>query len=278
MPTTIELKSEAASLAPGGLATSDGSPFAVSTAEWRAVNDFVIAINSTDPGTTAEFTSLVPAYADLRKSSAAWPSQTLPNLIRLSQDIYQHGAVTVPNVYPKLEAMLQKWETSSPSAADQQDFQLLLKTVQNSARTNASAAMAIVPDLRSLMTAIEVTNQEFPNALASIMAGGFSPSGDPTHLSDAIIAAINQMAANLARLAALLSVLQTPPVEDIERIEGAFTAIANDLDSLQSWVLTQINDKVPVLGELAIESAMQQWQSVASEAQAFAANAGSFSK
>jgi hypothetical protein len=35
---------------------------------------------------------------------------------------------------------------------------------------------------------------------------------------------------------------------------------------------------VPVLGELAIESAMQQWQNVASEAQAFAANAGSFSR
>lgn len=277
MPTAIELQPQAASLVPGSLATSSGSPFAVSTDEWRALNDFTAGINATDSNTTAQFVSLVPAYSDLKKSCAGWRSQTLPNLIRLSQDIYQHGAVTVPSVYPRLQTILQKWENASPSAPDQQAFRALLKTVQDSARTNATAAAAIVPDLRALMTAIEVTNQQFPDAMGQIMAGGFSPSGDPDHLSDAIIAAINQMAANLARVAALLSVLHTPPVADIQRVEGAFASIAGDLDNLQSWVFTQIDAKEPVLSELAIDSAILQWQRVASESRAFAANAASFS-
>lgn len=261
-------------LGPGALRGPAGSPFTITPDQWRSIDAFLDNVNSTGAETTARFVKLMPAYAKLKQSAATWKASTFPGLIGLARGIIEYNQATVQQSYPELDTLAGAWQTRAATADEVARFNTIITDGNARAQRNATAAQAIVHDLDSLTEAVKETNDQSQTAIATALAGGAGGAG-PGGQTDQIVALIGQIAQGLSQLAAIQSVLGTPPVLDIERVRGAWGATSDDLGGLKTWIMSAIDSREPFLAQLNIEAAISEWQTLAGEAGSFIQNATS---
>lgn len=269
------MKTIQANMGPGTLQTPSGSPFAIPIQQWNNISVFLANVNGTSAASLANFISVIPAFADLKKCAADWQGGTYANLIGLAKSISQYGTNTATVVYPQLDTMLNQWTNGNPSASQQTAFSQLLQPTVDAAKRHGQLAATLASQLQALATAVELTNAELPGAISNLMAQAMSdPSGDSGDLANRLVDQVTAISQQLGQLASLLAAVgTTPPVQDIQRVEGAWSAIANDLGNLYSAVLSQIASEEPFIADLDLQVAIGEWKDVASEAQAFANSA-----
>jgi hypothetical protein len=266
------MKTIKAELGVGALQTSANSPFVVPARQWNNITSFLDGVNGASADSTRNFVSLMPAYADLRKCAADWTVTTYPDLIALANGISQYGFHVATVVYPQLDAMLKLWTATAPSKSQQSSFTQLFQPTLDAARKNGQLAANLASQLQLLGSAVAVINQELPGAISNLMADAMGDPGssDPSSLANHLVDQINAISGQLAQLASLLSAVGTPPLTDIQRVQGAWGGISDDLQGLYNNVLTQIVSEEPFIADLDIQVAIAEWQAIASEAQAFA--------
>ena len=140
------------------------------------------------------------------------------------------------------------------------------------ASANAALAGTLAAQLQALSATLEQVNQGKAAALAGLMAppGGAWNQGSGG-LSARLAAEMAAMAQREAQLAALLSVVAVVPVASVEHLRGAWGGIAADLGAGQDALAAAIAEQEPFLLGCDLAMAALQWQQVADEAAAFAA-------
>src|SRR5688572_10077109 len=115
----------------------------------------------------------MPAFATLKASAVKWKSTTLPNLINLSQGIYNYGANTVAVQFPRLRQLLETMKREIPpnSAAD---FHNIMSTILVAAQQNTALASTIAKEFETIDTSVQVSKPQIEHYLASL-----SPSQPP---------------------------------------------------------------------------------------------------
>jgi hypothetical protein len=260
-------------LSPGALRTASGSPFEISFEQWKGIHEFLTNVDSTTPETVAAFSRLMPAYADLKRSAAKWPSSTFPSVIQLSQGIVDYNANVVRVNYPKLDALAGRWQTQAPTPAERAEFDGMISASLDHAQRDSATAAAVVHDLQVLMDAVDATSNQSETAISAALAGAYAGGSGSGDFSTELVNQVQQIAQSLAQVAAIESVIGQPPARDIERIRGAWGAIGDDLERLRKSVLAEIAKEEPFHAQLDVEVAMNEWGTLAAEAQAFARNA-----
>src|SRR5688572_33061724 len=99
-------------LRPGSRKSPNGSLFEVPISQWKTINNYLGSVAAFDIPANSQ--SAMPAFATLKASAVKWKSTTLPNLINLSQGIYNYGANTVAVQFPRLRQLLETMKSEIP--------------------------------------------------------------------------------------------------------------------------------------------------------------------
>ena len=254
-------------LRPGSLTSSNGSPFEVPISEWKTINDYLTTVASTD--IPAGAVSALLALVTLKASAVKWKSTTLPNLISLSQGIYNYGANTVVNQFPRLKQLLQTMQSNIP-ANSAADFHNIMSTILTAAKQNTALATTIANEFATIDTSVTASRGQIADYLASLPP---PPSRlAPRHGSRAsedspeVIYGDRAPSALETQMSQLRSLSRSPPQSEIERVRGACSSITDDLKSFQSTVNVEIASSSPFLADLNLDVAVSEWRDLASEA------------
>jgi len=263
-------------LRPGSLKSSNGSPFEVPISQWKTINDYLGSVAAT--GIPPNAVSALPAFTTLKASAVKWKSTTLPNLINLSQGIYNYGANTVVNQFPRLKQLLQTMQSNIP-ANSAADFHNIMSTILTAAEQNTALATTIANEFATIDTSVQTSKAEIQNYLASLSPP--PPRLEPRHGSRAFLdepeapfehRAPSEFENQMSRLWQLSC---APPQSEIERVRGAWSSISDDLKFFQSTINEEIASSSPFLADLNLDVAVSEWRDLASEARQFSENLSS---
>jgi hypothetical protein len=237
-------------LGPGPLGAS---PFALSGNGWHAVQSYVAQIVALPPDQISLLSGLIDGFGDLESACQTWQDTTFPQIVALAQAVEAYGAQTVPTAYRKLDSLLATGDQSALTVLD---------GLGTDADRLASAAGALVGPVQTLADA----TAHVQASLQQQMAPQVTARADVANPWAPVIA---KLAALLSSVAAVLGSLQASPLGVVQKIQGAWTAIAADLAVTHDWVAKQIQPGQPFLADLAIQAAIDDWASTAAEAGAF---------
>jgi hypothetical protein len=246
-------------LQPGSFEAANGSSFELSVSVWRAVDDFLTKVAAVQ--TTAKIDAAIPAFAVLKAAAVKWKWTTLPNLFGLLQDIYGYGDETVARRFPRLKQLLQTMQSEIPANAAA-DFHRIMSEILEEAEENTELAISIAKDLETIDTSVQAVKQQIEDYMADTVGGGAAEGKEEEE-----VALISALGNRLPELASLLSAFGTPPRTDVERVRGAWSSLADDLNGFQSTVKQEIATSNPFLAELNLDVAISEWRDLAEEAQ-----------
>ena len=254
-------------LRPGSLTSSNGSPFEVPISEWKTINDYLRSVVAIDiPANTQ---SALPAFATLKASAVKWKSTTLPNLINLSQGIYNYGANTVVDQFPRLKQLLQTMQSNIP-ANSATDFRNIMSTILTAAEQNTALATTIAQEFATIDTSVTASKGQIQDYLKSV-----SPPPPPPGKGE--IGGHRPHSYFEFQMYQLWLLSCAPPQSEIERVRGAWSSISDDLNFFQSTVNEEITSSSPFLADLNLDVAVSEWRDLANEARQFSENLSSLS-
>jgi hypothetical protein len=262
---------------PGSLKSSKGSPFEVPISQWKTINDYLGSVAATDIPPNA--VSALPAFTTLKASAVKWKSTTLPNLINLSQGIYNYGANTVVNQFPRLKQLLQTMQSNIP-ANSAADFHNIMSTILTAAEQNTALATTIANEFATIDTSVQASKAQIQNYLASVSPPQ-PPQLEPRHASRAgehgpeAVYGYRPHSYFEFQMYQLWQLSCAPPQSEIERVRGAWSSISDDLNNFQSTVNDEIASSSPFLADLNLDVAVSEWRDLASEARQFSENLSS---
>lgn len=253
-------------LRPGSLNSPNGSLFEVSISQWKAINTYLGNVAAIDIPANSE--SAMPAFVTLKASAVQWKATTLPNLINLSQGIYNYGANTVAAQFPRLQQLLETMKSEIPpnSAAD---FHHIMSTILVAAQQNTALAITIAKEFETIDTSVQVSKKQIQDYLASLSPSAPPPGFSGARSSTRAHSYFEFQMYNLWQLSC------APPQSEIERVRGDWSSISDDLKSFQSTVNEEIASSSPFLAKLNLDVAISEWQGLASEARQFSENLSS---
>jgi hypothetical protein len=248
----------------------------VSISQWKTISDYLGSVAATDIPPNA--VSALPAFTTLKASAVKWKSTTLPNLINLGQGIYNYGANTVVNQFPRLKQLLQTMQSNLP-ANSAADFHNIMSTILTAAEQNTALATTIANEFATIDTSVQASKAQIQNYLASLPPP--PPRLGPRHGSWASEDGPQPYyeprapSAFETQMSQLRSLSCSPPQSEIERVRGAWSSISDDLKVFQSTVNEEIASSSPFLADLNLDVAVSEWRDLATEARQFSQNLSS---
>ncbi len=261
-----------ATLGPG----SGGSPFTLNAKDWTDANSLCSLIAASSDQAVQYLATYTPSFADLKKCTLQWHNQTFANVVNTANSIYNYGMNVVQSNYAQLLPVVDNIQSGPTTDVLVQTIDIALKQCIDKATQIINTVSSCVSDISTLVKAVENVQNELRPCTGS--DGGISlpmPGGgtmpDPSSAQFAII--VQQLVTTIAQVSATFTALSNRPLSVLETMEGAWDAISSDLQFIKGTAPTDINTVLPILTELSIQEAMDEWKTVATEAQSFVQNA-----
>ncbi len=256
-----------AELGPGPLRTASGSVFEVTPGEWAALCGFARQVADAGPGAAQRLAPFVPVFPDLQGMAQQWDSQTFPGIVSLARSMARYGSETVQRSYAQLAELLPDLETGRPQDSTRRAFAAVMAGLEAEAGANLGAATTADGAVTAFCSAVQTAESQVEPYVTLRAAPGARPAAAPAD----IMRQVAEIGRLIGRLAGAVLRLQHPPLRELQRIRGGWSAIRSDVDFVGRSINAEIAAADPFIADLSIDVARSAWQQVAVEATAFVA-------
>lgn len=254
-------------LGPGPLTSPDGSPFAISDQAWDKVHQYVTHINNMNERSISTVTRYIPAFPRLHSIVGVWSRQTFPNIVALASKIKNFGDAAAPDNLNRLKEILTTIQNGGAKDTSSKEVGEIMDGLNNACVPITQSAGEIKAAIQGFVSASQQAQTQYQEFKAGIGGGTSGGRGDGKSLSSDQFA--EEIAEQIEKLVSSLVVFKITPMTVIEKIKGDWDAIGSDLSYTKTWLMGKLNTGMPFLAELQIDTAIQGWRKVASEARAF---------
>lgn len=165
---TTEEDVKSINIGPGAIATASepgGPAFALSTADWYAIQSYVINAQSKDimphteadfkaflgsgaPSDMSSFTPLITAYKNIFDHVTVWQDDTFPASVSLASDVHSYS-LQAPTYYAPILPLAQKLVTDPDDQATKDKLKAILDTLIKSANDYQLKAEAVTAKIKT---------------------------------------------------------------------------------------------------------------------------------
>jgi len=257
-------------LGPQPLQGGATSPFGISRDAWQNVQSYATRVAALDTQSVTLLSGRIPAIPGLQVDCLRWKAHTFAGILSLARATYSYAAA-VPGVSASLKTFLEQAEQGVDRPGNLARFNASMGDLITRCTSLQAAAASLLPDVRSLANNSRLASTALAQLggpgglLSALMATILSPGGDPADIAR-YDQAIHRAADLMSYVGpALSSAGSADIVATIERGAGGWSAIGSDLEDLRQWVAQQISLLQPLEFEIAVDSAVAEWASIATE-------------
>jgi hypothetical protein len=253
-------------LRPGVLRDGNGSPFQLSLTDWYSTNDYFRGVVRTFPWLFALFVEMMPAYTDVKRAAERWSAATLPTMVKLARRTDQYATDVVPDWLRSMQQCLNEFDGRHFERV-QEIFERLMAEILAETGQNEGLAAAVARDLAEidrLFQLLPLQEREY------IAQHGRRPG--PERIPPDKVDSISKM----SEVANQIERLQNPPGVNIERIEGGWGALRDELRQFEATLREAGAEREPFVMDLDLEVALIEWNQLAEDARVFVNSAGNF--